>query len=75
MADFIDAVIELVPVDLRYRPEVNTIEALAESDFSENAPFAEPIWTATPEGYYFLWVLGFVNGAALVGLTSSVLIE
>ena len=36
-------VIELV--DLRYRPEVNTIEALAESDSSEHAPFAEPIWT------------------------------
>ena len=40
-------VIELV--DLRYRPEVNTIEALAESDPSEHAPFAEPIWTTTPE--------------------------
>ena len=40
-------VIELV--DLRYRPEVNTIETLAESDPSEHAPFAEPIWTTTPE--------------------------
>ena len=39
-------VIELV--DLRYRPEVNTIEALAESDPSEPAPLAEPIWTTTP---------------------------
>ena len=39
-------VIELV--DLRYRPEVNTIEALAEPDPSEHAPFAEPIWTTTP---------------------------
>ena len=34
-------VIELV--DLRYRPEVNTIEALAESDPGEHAPLAEPI--------------------------------
>ena len=42
VADFIDAVIELV--DLRYRPEVNTIEALVESDPSEHAPFAEPIY-------------------------------
>ena len=40
-------VIELV--DLRYRPEVNTIEALAESDPSEHAPLAEPIWTTTSE--------------------------
>ena len=40
-------VIELV--DLRYRPEVNTIGALAESDSSEHVPFAEPIWTTTPE--------------------------
>ena len=37
--------------DRRYRPEVNTIEALAESDSSEHAPFAEPIWTTTPEEY------------------------
>ena len=36
-------------VDLRYRPEVNTIEALAESGPSEHAPLAEPIWTTTPE--------------------------
>ena len=37
-------------VDLRrYRPEVNTIEALAESDPSEHAPLAEPIWTTAPE--------------------------
>ena len=35
-------------VDLRYRPEVNTIEALAGSDPSEHAPL-EPIWTTTPE--------------------------
>ena len=34
-------VIELV--DLRYRPEVNTIGALAELDPSEHAPLAEPI--------------------------------
>ena len=48
VTDFIDAVIELV--DLRYRPEVNTIvEALAELDPSEHAPFAEPMWTTTPE--------------------------
>ena len=48
MSDFIDAVIELV--DLRYRPEVNTIGALVfESDSSEHAPFVEPIWTTTPE--------------------------
>ena len=40
-------VIELI--DLRYRPEVNTIVALAESDPSEHAPLAEPIWTTTPE--------------------------
>ena len=40
-------VIELV--DLRYRPEVNTIEALAESDPRKHAPLAEPIWTTTPE--------------------------
>ena len=40
-------VIELV--DLRYRPEVNTIGALAESDPSEHAPLAEPIWITTPE--------------------------
>ena len=40
-------VIELV--DLRYRPEVNTIGALTESDPSEHAPLAEPIWTTTPE--------------------------
>ena len=40
-------VIELV--DLRYRPEVNTIGALAELDPSEHAPLAEPIWTTTPE--------------------------
>ena len=38
-------------VDLRYRPEVNTIETLAESDPCEHAPLAEPIWTITPEGY------------------------
>ena len=42
-------VIEIV--DLRYRPEVNTIETLAESDPCEHAPLAEPIWTITPEGY------------------------
>ena len=36
-------------VDLRYRPEENTIGALAESDPSEHAPLAEPIWTTTPE--------------------------
>ena len=30
-------------VDVRYRPEVNTIGALAESDPSEQAPFAEPM--------------------------------
>ena len=42
-------VIELV--DLRYRPDVNTIEALAESDPSERAPLAEPIWTTTVEQY------------------------
>jgi len=42
-------VIELV--DLRYRPEVNTIEALAESDPRKHAPLAEPIWTTTPEEY------------------------
>ena len=41
------SVIELV--DLRYRPEVNTIGALAESDSSEHAPLAEPIWTTTTE--------------------------
>ena len=40
-------VIELV--DLRYRPEVNTIGALTESDSSEHVPFAGPIWTTTPE--------------------------
>ena len=40
VADFIDAVIELV--DLRYRPEVNTIGALAESDSSEHAPSSNP---------------------------------
>ena len=40
-------VIELV--DLRYRPEVNAIEALAESDPRKHAPLAEPIWTTTPE--------------------------
>ena len=34
-------VIELV--DLRYRPELNTIGALAESDPSEHAPLVEPI--------------------------------
>ena len=38
-------------VDLRYRPEVNTIGALSESDPSEHAPLAEPIWTTTPEEY------------------------
>ena len=38
-------------VDLRYRPEVNTIGALAESDPSEHAPLAEPNWTTTPEEY------------------------
>ena len=42
-------VIELV--DLRYRPEVNTIEALAESDPRKHAPLAEPMWTTTPEEY------------------------
>ena len=42
-------VIELV--DLRYRPEVNTIEALAESDPRKHAPLAEPIWTTSPEEY------------------------
>ena len=47
VTDFIDAVIELG--DLRYRPEVNAIGALAESDSSEHVPFAEPIWTTTPE--------------------------
>ena len=48
VANFIDAVIELV--DLRYRPEENTIGALVfESDSSEHAPFVEPIWTITPE--------------------------
>ena len=37
-------VIELQELeDLRYRPEVNTIGALAESDPSEHAPLAEPI--------------------------------
>ena len=36
-------------VDLRYRPEVNTIEALAESDSRKHAPLAEPIWTTTHE--------------------------
>ena len=36
-------------VDLRYRPEVNTIGALAEPGPSEHAPFAEPIWTTTSE--------------------------
>ena len=43
-------------VDLRYRyhhgiglSEVNTIEALAESDPRKHAPLAEPIWTTTPE--------------------------
>ena len=40
-------VIELV--DLSYRPEVNTIGAPSESDPSEHAPLAEPIWTATPD--------------------------
>ena len=40
-------VVELV--DLGYRPEVNTIGALAEPGPSEHAPFAEPIWTTTPE--------------------------
>ena len=38
-------------VDLRYRSEVNTIGALAESDPSEHAPLAEPNWTTTPEEY------------------------
>ena len=47
LTGFIDAVIELV--DLRYRPEVNTIGGLAEADPSEHVPFAEPIWTTTPE--------------------------
>ena len=28
---------------------MNTIGALAESDPSEHAPLAEPIWTTTPE--------------------------
>jgi len=42
-------VIELV--DLRYRPEVNTVGALAEPGPSEHAPLAEPIWTTTPEEY------------------------
>ena len=42
-----DPMIELV--DLRYRPKVNTIGALAESDPSGHAPFAEPIWTTMPE--------------------------
>ena len=36
-------------VDLRYRPEVNTIEALTEPGPTEHAPFAEPIWTTTSE--------------------------
>ena len=37
---------------LRYRPEdMNTIGALAESDASEHAPLAEPIWTTTLEEY------------------------
>ena len=49
VTDFIDAVIELV--DLRDRPEVNTLEALAELDPSEHAPFAEPMWTTTPEEF------------------------
>ena len=40
-------VIELV--DLGYRPEVNKIGALAESDPSGHAPFAEPMWTTTSE--------------------------
>ena len=31
-------------VDLRYRPEVNTIGALAESDSSEHVSLAEPIY-------------------------------
>ena len=38
-------------VDLRYRPEVNTIEALSESDPSEHAPLVDPIWTTTPEEF------------------------
>ena len=42
-------VIELV--DLRYRPEVNTIGALAEPGPREHAPLAEPIWTTTAEEY------------------------
>ena len=67
-------VIELV--DLRYRPEENTIEeALAELSPSEHAPLAEPIWTTTPEEsglgvgktknwtLHAAWVLG---GMALV---------
>ena len=40
-------------VDLRYRPDVNAIGALAESDPSEHDPLAEPIFreilTTTPE--------------------------
>jgi hypothetical protein len=42
-------VIELV--DLTYRPEVNTVGALAEPSPSEHAPLAEPIWTTTVEEY------------------------
>ena len=59
-------VIELA--DLRYRPdtEVNTIEALAESDPSEHAPFAEPIWTTTPEESG----LGFVDSLLNKNLNS-----
>ena len=44
-----DPVIKLI--DLRYRPEVNTIEALAESGpcRASMPPHAEPIWTTTPD--------------------------
>ena len=62
-------------VDLRYRPEVNTIEALAGSGPSEHAPLAEPIWTTTPEESG----LGFggkskVKSSQVVGLRDRVAI-
>ncbi len=60
-------------VDLRYRPEVNTIEALAESDPSEHAPLAEPTWTTPPEESGLgvgcklkIESLSFIGGAARI---------
>ena len=62
-------------VDLRCRPEVNTIGALAESDSSEHPPLAEPIWTTPAEEEYGLGVgrgkpknesLSCIGGAARI---------